>query len=117
MSTDTRIPRPAALVTGAGRLDSIGAGIVQRLAQDGWDLALSYWRPPDALASEAGDPEALADLVRGTGAKVALLPGDLTEAAEPERLVAAAVEALGPLRGLVLSHAESRDSAILDTTV
>ena len=46
-----------------------------------------------------------------------LLPGDLTDAAYPDRLVTAAVAALGPLRGLVLSHAESRDSAILDTTV
>ena len=37
--------------------------------------------------------------------------------AEPERLVTAAADALGRLSGLVLSHAESRDSAILDTTV
>ena len=117
MPTNTRTPRPAALVTGAGRLDSIGAGIVQRLAEDGWDLALSYWRPPDALTSEAGDPEKLADLARGKGATVVLLPGDLTDPTEPERLVAAALDALGRLSGLVLSHAESRDSAILDTTV
>lgn len=117
MPTNSRIPRPGALVTGAGRLDSIGAGIVQRLADDDWDLALSYWRPPDALTSEAGDPEALADLARGKGARVVLLPGDLTDVAEPERLVTAAADALGRLSGLVLSHAESRDSTILDTTV
>jgi 3-oxoacyl-[acyl-carrier protein] reductase len=117
MPTNTRTTRPAALVTGAGRLDSIGAGIVQRLAEDGWDLALSYWRPPDAPVSETGDPERLADLARDRGARVVLLPGDLTDPAEPERLVAAAADALGRLRGLVLSHAESRDSAILDTTV
>ena len=118
MPTNTRTPRPAALVTGAGRLDSIGAGIVQRLAEDGWDLALSYWRPPDALTSEAGDPEKLADLARGEGAKVVLPAGrPHARPAEPERLVAAAAEALGRLSGLVLSRAESRDSAILDTTV
>lgn len=117
MSTDTRTSRPAALVTGAGRLGSIGAGIVERLAEDGWDLALSYWQPPDALTSEAGDPEKLADMARRAGATVVLLPGDLTEASEPDRLVAAAADALGRLRGLVLWHAESRDSAILDTSV
>ena len=117
MTTDSAAPRPAALVTGAGRLDSIGAGIVRRLATDGWDLALSYWQAPDAPLSEAGDPERLAETARSLGATVALLPGDLTDPAEPERLILAAVEALGPLRGLVLSHAESRDSAILDTTV
>ena len=51
------------------------------------------------------------------GATVVLLPGDLTDAAYPDRLVADAVATLGTLRGLVLSHAESRDSEILDTTV
>jgi 3-oxoacyl-[acyl-carrier protein] reductase len=117
MASDSPTRRPAALVTGAGRLDSIGAGIVQRLATDGWNLALSFWRAPDAPVSETGDPERLAGLAKDRGATVVLLPGDLTDPAEPDRLVAAAVEALGPLRGLVLSHAESRDSAILDTTV
>jgi len=109
--------RPAALITGAGRLDSIGAGIVQRLAADGWNLALSYWQSPDAPADESGDPERLAALAREAGATVVQLPGDLTDPAEPDRLIIAAVDALGPLRGLVLSHAESRDSGILDTTV
>jgi len=117
MASDSSTPRPAALITGAGRLDSIGAGIVQRLASDGWNLALSFWRPPDAPATEAGDPERLAALARERGATVVLLPGDLTDPAEPDRLVAAAGEAVGPLRGLVLSHAESIDSGILDTTV
>lgn len=117
MTSETRNRRPAALVTGAGRLDSIGAGIVQRLATDGWNLALSFWRPPDAPATEAGDPERLAAMARDRGATVVLLPGDLTDPAEPDRVAAAAVGALGQLRGLVLSHAESRDSAILDTTV
>jgi 3-oxoacyl-[acyl-carrier protein] reductase len=56
-------------------------------------------------------------MARDRGATAVLLPGDLTDPAEPDRLVAAAVEALGPLRGLVLSHAESVDSGILDTTV
>ena len=109
--------RPAALITGAGRLDSIGAGIVQRLARDGWNLALSYWQSPDAPPDESGDPERLAALAREAGATVVQLPGDLTDPAEPDRLIIAAVDALGPLRGLVLSHAESRDSGILDTTV
>jgi 3-oxoacyl-[acyl-carrier protein] reductase len=109
--------RPAVLITGAGRLNSIGAGIAQRLAADGWNLALSYWQATDAPVDESGDPERLAGLARELGATVVQLPGDLTDPAEPDRLVTAAVDALGPLRGLVLSHAESRDSGILDTTV
>jgi 3-oxoacyl-[acyl-carrier protein] reductase len=112
--------RPAALITGAGRLTGIAAGIALRLADDGWDLGLSYWRPYDAdqpWTSSDDEPERLAEDLRKRGATVALLPGDLTDPAEPDRLVGAAVAALGSLRGLVLSHAESRDSSILDTTV
>jgi 3-oxoacyl-[acyl-carrier protein] reductase len=112
--------RPAALITGAGRLNSIGAGIVRRLVDDGWDLALSYWRPYDVevdLAAPSDESGQIAADARSRGATVALLPGDLTDPAEPDRLVAEAASSLGPLRGLVLSHAESRDSGILDTTV
>lgn len=112
--------RPAALITGAGRLVGIAAGIAARLADDGWDLALSYWRPYDAgQRSPSGDdePERLAEDLRRRGATVTLLPGDLADPEEPDRLIDAATSALGSLRGLVLSHAESRDSSILDTTV
>ena len=112
--------RPAALITGAGRLNSIGAGIAKRLADDGWDLALSFWRPYDvdtALATAEEDPERLAADLATRGATVTLLPGDLTDPSEPDRLIADAAAAFGGLRGLVMSHAESRDSGILDTTV
>ena len=112
--------RPAALVTGVGRKVGIAAGIAARLADDGWDLALSYWQPYDAsldpaLASDEG--ERIATDLRARGATVVLLHADLADPAVPDRLVADAVSELGPLRGLVLSHAESRDSGILDTTV
>jgi 3-oxoacyl-[acyl-carrier protein] reductase len=120
LSPDQHARRPAALITGAGRLTGIAAGIAVRLADDGWDLALSYWRPYDAdqpWSSSDDEPERLADDLRGRGATVSLLPADLADPAVPDRLVDAAAAAFGPLRGLVLSHAESRDSAILDTTV
>jgi 3-oxoacyl-[acyl-carrier protein] reductase len=119
-TTGQSAPRPAALITGAGRLNTIAAGIARRLADDGWSLALSFWRPYDADLnpdSAEAEPERLADDLRSRGARVELLPGDLTDASEPDRLIGAAGAALGPLRGMVLSHAESRDSAILDTTV
>jgi 3-oxoacyl-[acyl-carrier protein] reductase len=61
-------------------------------------------------------PERLATDLRRRGATVLLVPGDLAVPTEPDRLVDEAA-AFGPLRGLVLSHAESRDSSILDTTV
>ena len=112
--------RPAALITGAGRKVVIAAGIAARLADDGWNLALSSWQPYDASLDPAlanDEPAQIAADLRARGATVVLLHADLADPAVPDRLVADAVAALGPLRGLVLSHAESRDSGILDTTV
>ncbi len=119
MSSGQEPRRPAALITGAGSLISIAAGIAARLADDGWDLALSYWRPADAAhpSMQDDEPARIADDLRARGAAVVLLPGDLMNPEEPARLVASSVAALGPLHGLVLSHAEGRDSAILDTTI
>jgi 3-oxoacyl-[acyl-carrier protein] reductase len=105
--------RRGVLLTGTGRLDNIAAGIARRLADDSCDLALNYW----PRTSGDGEAEQLATELRARGANVALVAGDLFDPSVPDRLVADAVAAIGPLTGLVLSHAESRDSAILDTTV
>ncbi|HEX3796444.1 MAG TPA: hypothetical protein VHV57_18260 [Acidimicrobiales bacterium] len=37
--------RPVALVTGTGRRQAIGAAIAAGLAEDGWDIAFTYWKP------------------------------------------------------------------------
>jgi 3-oxoacyl-[acyl-carrier protein] reductase len=119
MTGDRDSTRPAALITGVGRQIGIAAGVAARLADDGWNLALSYWRPYDAdldPTSREEEPERIADDLRARGASVLTLPTDLSDPAVPDRLVAETAT-LGPLRGMVLSHAESRDSGILDTTV
>lgn len=110
-----------ALVTGVGRQRSIASTIAIGLAEDGWDLALNYWTPYDdrlGLERSTADPEVVAERCREFGVKVCLLPGDLADAREPARLVAEAGRALhGPVTGLVLSHCESVDSSVLDTSV
>ena len=111
------LPRTA-LLTGVGRRRGIGAAIARGLAEDGCDLALSFHGEYDRrVLGEDADVELLAEELRGLGRRVVLLPGDLADPAVPERLVHDAREALGPLGALVMSHCESVDSSILDTTV
>ena len=111
--------RGTALVTGVGRRRSIGAELALGLASDGWDVLLNYWAPyDDRLDYERGadDPHAIAAQCRGLGVRAEAVPADLADPEAPSGLVAAARE-LGDLRALVMSHCESVDSAILDTTV
>ncbi|MCT1384619.1 SDR family oxidoreductase [Brachybacterium sp. p3-SID1565] len=115
----SRSPLPGtALITGAGRRRNIGSAIARGLAADGFDLALSWSAQYDQRVNrEHSDVELLAQELREAGARVELLPGDLSDPEVPAALVEAAREAIGPLGALVMCHCESVDSSILDTTV
>ena len=107
------------LITGVGRRRSIGAGLALGLATDGWDLVLSYWAPYDErLGYERGahDTEDIAAECRRQGGRVRVVPADLATAGAAADLVTSAAAA-GDLRGLVMSHCESTDSSVLDTTL
>lgn len=111
--------RGTVLLTGVGRRRSIGAGLALGLAEDGWDLALSFWAPYDervGLERGSRDPEEIAEECRALGRRVELLPGDLASPDEPARLVEAA-STRDDLKGLVMAHCESVNSSILDTTI
>ncbi|MBO3665049.1 SDR family NAD(P)-dependent oxidoreductase [Microbacterium stercoris] len=82
---------PLVLVTGAGRANSIGAGIVPRLRADGWDVVTSEL--------DGGD-----------------YPCDLSSATEPTALIERITGDHGSLDAMVLSHAHGIESGILDTT-
>ena len=115
-----RMTRPVALITGVGRTVGIGAGIARTLAADGWDLALSYWTPADEAifgsAAAHGLDRVVAEL-EASGARVAAIPVDLERADAAASVVSKAVELLGPIEALVLSHAWDVDSGLLDTSV
>ncbi|MDO5661095.1 MAG: SDR family oxidoreductase [Brachybacterium sp.] len=111
------LPRTA-LLTGVGRRRSIGAAIARGLAVDGFDMALSYSPDYDRrVHEETSDVEELAEELRASGRRVVVLPGDLADVDVPPCLIAEARAQLGPLGALVMSHCESVDSSILDTTV
>jgi len=109
-----------ALITGVGRTAGIGAGIARALAADGWDLVLNYWEAYDARMPwgvQPNDVRTLTTELESTGARVWALPADLADPSAVERLMARIAGEAGPLRGMVLSHCESVDSGLLDTTL
>ncbi|MFF2496032.1 SDR family oxidoreductase [Agromyces sp. NPDC058064] len=112
--------RPVALITGAGRRNTIAWAIASGLAADGWDIAFSHLGDYDRRMPLGGDPDrdpaALEDELRSLSARAVALDADLADPEVPARLLVRAAE-LGPVRALVLSHAQSVDSGILDTSV
>ena len=68
---------------GVGRRRGIGAGLALGLADDGWDLVLSYWAPYDDRVSYARgehDTEDVAAQCRRRGSSMEVVAADLAEA-------------------------------------
>jgi len=103
-----------ALVTGVSRRAGIGYAIARRLLDAGAAVFLHGWTPHDATqpwGAEPGGTEAIADELA-----VPFLEADLADAEAPERVVDAAVEALGPLDILVVNHARSGHGRLEELT-
>jgi 3-oxoacyl-[acyl-carrier protein] reductase len=122
--TESSLRGRAALVTGAGRRQGIGAAVARALAARGTDIFLSYWQPYDETMPWGGDadgPRALAEELRALGVRCEHLAIDLSGPDAPERLLDAAESALGPLSILVNNAVHSTrdgwralDAATLD---
>ena len=121
MTTRTESPaRPLALITGVGRTVGIGAGLALQLASSGWDIAFTYWNAYDARMTWGAEPGATAKiegLLTERGAATAAIEADLAEPDTPARVFDEVERRLGPVTALVLSHCESVDSGLFDTTV
>ena len=112
--------RPAALVTGVGRTAGIGAEIAARLAAAGWDIAFTYWTAYDermTWGAETGAAGVIERSLAGQGAAVAAIEADLACTGSPAVIFDEAERRLGPVTALVMSHCESVDSGLFDTTI
>ena len=101
-----------ALITGGS--SGIGQGIAQVLAEEGYDIAITYGKNPEGAEHTRREVEAL-------GRKCHCFQAAMHEAEVPERMVKQAVEALGhidllvnnagksPFKSLLLSTAEDMD--------
>jgi len=112
--------RSVAIVTGASRAIGIGASIAMALAESGWDLAVTFWRPYDASMSWGSDPEdvrALCVRLEGLGARVAAIEADLSVVGSESLMFDVAENDLEPVTALVMSHCYCVEAGILATSV
>ena len=112
--------KPLVLITGVGRSAGIGAGIARQLASDGWDIAINYWPSYDLKMSTGILPSDLDDLIAelsAAGAQVIAVPGDLAHVDTAKTIFDIIAKNKRAASGLVLSHCESVNSGILDTSL
>lgn len=114
MSASDDVNRPLALITGVGRTRTIGAGIARRLAST-HDLALVYSSAYDnRVYGESGRLDEFRAELESGGSSVTLVEVDLAVPDSVAEVFAALPRAASVL---VLSHTESVDSSIMDTTI
>ena len=98
-----------ALITGGD--SGIGRAVAIAYVREGAAVAINY------LPAEETDAQSLADLVEAEGGTLVRLPGDITDEAFCQQLVADAAEALGGLDVLVLNAgAQTTQKSIADIT-
>lgn len=113
-------PRPIAVITGIGRANSIAHAIAEVLAADGWDLALATWSEYDRSTELGWSTEDLPDLIErlhDLGARTMVVDANLAAVETPDLIFERVNAVLGSARALVLSHSQSVESSVLDTSV
>jgi 3-oxoacyl-[acyl-carrier protein] reductase len=114
------VSRGVALVTGVGRRIGIGARLAEKLATTGWDVAFTYWRAYDERMPWGRDEQTRDETIRrlaGAGARALAVEADLQDPGTAAAIFDRVGADLGDVRALVLSHTESVDSGLLDTSV
>ena len=99
---------PVAMVTGGGR--GIGRGIAVGLAEDGFDVVVTYRKDGDSANDVVAE-------IEGLGRQALAVQADVSSAADNERSVAETIERFGRLDALVSNGGiASRGQSVVDTT-
>lgn len=109
-----------AIVTGASRLNGIGAAICKELAENGCNIFFTYWTEYDNSMPwkiEADEPAKLKEELERFGVKVASLEVDLSQAAELESLLKQVESESGQADILVNNAAYSTDTDFTTLTI
>jgi 3-oxoacyl-[acyl-carrier protein] reductase len=112
--------RPVAIVTGVSRVIGIGASIASALAESGWDLAITFWRPYDGSMPWGSKPEEIETLqakLKSMGARTTAIEADLALADSTGQIFDVAERELGVINALIMAHCHSVDSDIIGTTI
>jgi len=112
--------RPIAIITGASRKIGIGAAIAKKLAESGWDIAITYWQQYDKSmewGSDSKDLDSIITALKQTGAHVVSIEADLSKIETPNIIFNRIENELGTVTALIINHCYCVESDILSTTL
>jgi 3-oxoacyl-[acyl-carrier protein] reductase len=108
-----------AIITGASRLNGIGARIAIELASDGMDIFFTYWTKYDhemPWGIGENDPELLENMIKKYGVRCERLELDISEKSAPIKLFDCVEEKLGKSSILINNAAYAVDIGCNDLT-